>query len=132
MSQLARMEEALDEELAGSSPTEGASGSKALMLASLSSVGGSRHGPFSAATKRPPTAALRAPGGWGLPQQQGGHGAAFASMSLGMGRASRVLLDVLSHAARHVTAKRPSVVAVPSSRIRRAAAASSDASVTQQ
>ena len=103
MSQLARMDEALDQELAAegsSSGGGGGSGGKVLALASI-----------------PSSASLGSFGGSGGPT-------AFASMSLSMGLASRVLLDALSHAARHASSKRPSFVRLSKAPWRKAAGVS--------
>ena len=95
MSQLARMDEALDEELAAQGSSS--RGGKELALASV---------PSSA------------------PLSFGGSGpTAFASLSLSMGLASRVLLDALSHTARHASSKRrPSFVRLSKAPRRKVAA----------
>ena len=96
MSQLARMDEAVDQEL------KEAAGGGALMLASLPSDGGSS--PASSSSSKEGGS-----GGWGGGMWPGGS-TMLASMSFGMGRASRVVLDALSHAARHAPPKRPSII----------------------
>ncbi len=96
MSQLSRMDEALDEELAATG-----NNSPALMMASMPPPAEERQ-------------AVRGPI-WG-------GGSAFASMSFGMGRATRVLLEALTEGARHAVAKRTAAAARRPRGTRRAAA----------
>lgn len=85
------MEEDVEAELA--------SGSGQLQLASLPQEQQSTSA--AAASGRGPVVGLR-----GL----GGGASTFASMTMGMGRASRVLLDALSQAAKHAPTKRPHII----------------------
>ena len=100
MSQLARMDEAVDQEL------KEAAGGGSLLLASLPSD----VGPSSASSPSSSSSNTGGSGGgWGGGIWPGGS-TMLASMSFGMGRASRVVLDALSHAARHAPPKRPSII----------------------
>lgn len=83
MQSLARMAEAADQEAAGAS--------QPMLLASAADVDSN-----SSASR---------PYGFG-PRP----GSVFASMSFGMGRASHVILNALTHAAKHAPTRRPRVM----------------------